>query len=352
MKLSKQERIAAIVVIVLVILVAGSFIFIKPNIETILATKESLEAKKQEYEDDVDRAKTKDALKSQILSAYDDGKNLADMFFPELKTYEVDNEFRAFLAQVANKENVYVDSFTVSEPGTAGLSTSVYTPPTTQYALKEYVNQGTDVTLESLLGNGNLLRQRLIQAYLGEAQTIGASTVSFTLYAATPEDLLKFADEVNNYEIPVNGKKVRKAIELNGISFSDVRTDEILKRYGEAQGADAIQAGMDTFDAFLAGNARIERTAEAEPAAPAATPAAPAATPAAPAPAPAAPTTTPEPTTATPSTDPGESPEVEWSDDEEIMDYYLYKVDCTITFYSIERMSDPTPILTEQDKAV
>lgn len=327
MKLSKQERIAAIVVVMLIILVAGVFIFIKPNIETILSTKESLEAKKQEYEDDVARVETKDTLKDQILSAYDDGKNLADMFFPELKTYEVDNEFRAFLAQVENRENIHVDSFTVSDPGTAGLSTSVYTPPSTQYALKNYVNQGADI-----FSDANILRQRLIQLSLGEAQTIGASTVSFTLYAASIQDLLKFADEVNNYQMTVNGKKVRKAIELNGVTFTDARTGDMLNKHGDIVGGEAGTAGMDTFKDFLAGNARIQRTADAEPAAPD-----------------AAPTDPTAPSTGTPS---GEELGIEWSDDEEIMDYYLYKLNCTITFYSIERMSDPTPTLAEQDKSV
>lgn len=352
MKLSKQERIAAIVVIVLVIIVAGVFVFIKPNIETILSTKESLAAKQKEYEDDVARAATKDPLKTQILSAYNDGKNLADMFFPELKTYEVDNEFRAFLEQVSNRENIYVDSFTVSEPGTAGLSTSVYTPPSTSYALKNYVNQGSEAE-----ANNNLIRQRMIQTSLGEAQTIGASTVNFTLYAASMEDLLTFADAVNNYEMTVNGKKVRKAIELNGVSFSDARTQYLLEKRGEDQGSEAMTAGTKTFDDFLNGNARITREAEAEPApaptaAPAATPAAnPTPTPAAnPAPTPAA---NPAPTTPAATEDePGEPLDAEMTDGEEQMEYYLYQLDCTITFYSIERMSDPSATLAEQDKSV
>lgn len=323
MKLSKQERIAAIVVIVLVILVAGTFIFIKPNIETILATKESLDAKKQEYDDDVARANTKDALKSQILDAYNDGKNLADMFYPELKAYEVDNEFRAFYEKLSNRENLHIDSITVSDPGTAGLSSSVFTPVDTQYALKNYVAQGDEAAAD-----GNLIRQRMIQIGLGEPQTIGASTVSFTLYAASIEDLLTFADQVNNYEMEVNGKKVRKAIELNGVAFSDSRVKYLLEKRGTEAEQDAVEAGNKAFSDFLAGNARIKRAANAEPAAPADAPA------------------------ATPSGSADNEYGVEMSDDEELPEFYLHKLNCTITFYSIERMSDPTPILAEQDKAV
>lgn len=356
MKLSKQERIAAIVVIVLVILVAGTFIFIKPNIETINSTKVTLDAKIKEYEDDVARAGTKDGLKTEILEAYNDGKNLADMFFPELKSYEVDKEFRAFLEQVSNRDNLYVDSLTVSEPGTAGIGTSVYTPPSTQYALKNYASQGSTAASE----NGNLLRQRMIQASLGEAQTIGASTVSFTLYAASMEDLLTFADEVNNYQMSVNGKDIRKAVELSGVSFTDARTQYLLDKRGSEALLDANEAGANAYQDVLANPDRnVSRSALAE--APAATTADPAATPAQTAtPAPAAtptPAATPAPT-ATPTTpdntgdNPGEDLDAEMTDSEEQMAYYFYSLNCTITFYSVDRMQDPSATLAEQDKGV
>lgn len=321
MKLSKQERIAAIVVIILVILVAGVFIFIKPNIETIIATKETLAAKKQEYEDDEAKVKTKAQLRENILSAYNDGKDLADMFFPELKSYEVDNEFRAFLNQCKNKSNLLVEELTVSSPGTSGLSTSVYTPTATQYALKSYANQGsTDGVVTK-----NLLRQRLIQAALGEPQTIGATTVSFKLTATTIDDILTFADEVNNYEMVKNGKKVRMAIALGGVGFKDLRTAFVLEKRGTEATADANEAGGKLFAEYLSNLHSVSRTAHAEAPADGENPEEPIA----------------------PNIDSGEL-----SNDEEKLDFYLYKIDCTITFYSIERMQDPTDILNEQDKNV
>lgn len=320
MKLSKQERIAAIVVVVLIILVAGVFIFIKPNIETIIATKESLAAKKQEFENDEARAATKDTLKTQILGAYNDGKDLADMFFPELKSYEADNEFRAFLDQCANRSNLHVESLQISDPGTAGLSASTFTPPSTQYALKNYVNQGVTEAEAS----GNLLRQRMIYASLGEPQTIGATTVSFKLYALSIDDVLKFADEVNNYEMTQNGKKVRKAISLSGVGFTDKRTKYLLEKRGMESVDKATEAGAKKFLEYLANANRVTRSALAENPADPADPATPSA--------------------------PDDNVGVDISNDEETLDFYLYTLDCTITFYSIERMQDPTATLTEQDK--
>ena len=344
MKLSKQERIAAIVVIILVILVAGVFLFIKPNIETIMATKASLEAKRTEYEDDVAKVETKEQLKTQILSAYDKGKDLADMFFPELTSYEVDNEFRAFLDQCANRNNILVEEISVSNPGTAGLSTSVYSPSSTSYALKDYVNQGAEAAEDS-----NLLRQRMIATNLGDAQTIGASTVSFTVYALTIDDILTFADQVNNYKITENGKTVRKAIELNGVGFDDLRTKDILEERGN-EAITALREDSDSrFSQYLAQLDTTTRSARAE--APAATPA-----PTTPAPATPAPTTPADNNTAAPedgndntSSTPGNIGEI--SVDEERREYFLYSLDCTITFYSIERMQDPSAVLAEQDQA-
>ena len=325
MRLSKQERIAAIVVIVLVVLVAGVFLFIKPNIETIIATKATLEAKEKEYNDDVAKAATKGQLRTDILASYDKGKNLADMFFPELSAYEADNEFRAFLETC--EANVLVEDLSVSAPKTIGLSTSVFIPSEVQYALKEYVNQGGS---DPLTTDPRLVRQALIQVALGEAQTIGATTVSFTLWASTPEDILKFADEVNRYQKSENGKTIRKSIELAGINFTNIKLvddytalAESILNEAEAAAADIFkqETGFDVrgFTSKANNNTTVTQTpaegAEGEEGG----------------------------ATATVVTNPSQT--------DDVIEHYMYGVPCTVTFYSIVRMQDPTPTLDEQDAA-
>ena len=194
--------------------------FIKPNIETISSTKATLKAKEKEYNEDVAKVARKEELRKQILDAYDEGKNMADMFFPELASYEADNEFRAFLSQC--KSNVLVEDFEVSAPTTAGLSTNIFIPEEVQYDLKNYVNQGTNVDITKI--DPNLIRQTTIQLTLGAPQTIGATTVTFTVKATSYEELLKFADEVNNYQKDENGNKIRKAIEISEVRFNDLLT--------------------------------------------------------------------------------------------------------------------------------
>lgn len=323
MKLSKQERIAAIVVIVAIIIVAGVFLFIKPNIETINTTQATLDATKKEYETDVATAERKDPLKEQILAAYDTGKNLADMFFPELKSYEVDNEVRMFLEQC--EAEIVVESLTVTEPGTAGLSSSMFIPPQVEYALKDYVNQGHNTDI--LTTNPGLIRQALIQAALGDPQTIGASTATFSVKAKTQEAMLAFADEVNNYEKEENGKSIRKAVEINSISFTDDATTALYNERAAGEGSTTPRATP---------------RAAAEPNGAA----------------PAAPTepTTPAPTNSSNppennnTSNPGPTgPGTETTPANE--DQKFFEMTCTMTFYSIERMQDPVARLMEQDEA-
>ena len=318
MKLSKQERIAAIVVLVLVILVAGVFLFIKPNIETINSTKETLRNKEKEYNDAVAKVGTKDQLKTQILESYDRGKNLADMFFPELAAYEADNEFRAFLETC--EANVLIEDLSVNAPSTESLSTNVFVPAQVQYALKDYVNQGGS----NEITDPGLVRQEMIRSALGDPQTIGATTVGFTVKAVDTNELLKFADEVNRYQKSENGKNIRKAIELSGVEISDPLAAEAFEALATSITNEAEAAAVKAFKEKT--GLSVEGYIEAAPTTPAQTP-----------------TEDEDGNIVLPTETTGGSVSIS---------NYLYEMTCTIKFYSIERMQDPTPTLEEQDKAV
>lgn len=296
MKLSKQERIAVIVIAILVILVVGVFVFIKPNIETINATKATLETKNKELSDAKTKAATKDGLREQILAAYDKGKNTADMFYPEMKSYEVDNEVRAFLEQCETE--VLVESLTVSQPQTASLSTSVFVPSSVSYALKDYVNQGVTTDITKI--DPNIIRQVAIRAALGDAQTIGASTATFTIKAETKEALLSFADEVNDYVKDQNGKETRMAVSINNIAFED---KELIEEYRErAEGNEN-------------NNTNTPSAREAAPPA---------------------------------NNDNNDNNDNDNNNDDENAEEF-FELSVTLTFYSIERMQDPTATLDAQD---
>ena len=348
MKLSKQERIAAIVVVVLIILVAGVFLFIKPNIETIISTKETLTAKQKEYNDDVAKADQMDPLKDEIVKAYNEGKDTAAGFYNELPAYEADKKFREFLDNCG--VNVLVEDLTVNEPTTTGLSSYVFTPTDVTYPLKDYVNQGTDAELDP-----RLVRQAVLMLVLGEAQTIGATTLEFDVQATSLGDLLAFADAVNNYVVTENGKSVRKNIEIDSFQYTDQMVIDGYDAMVEGLLAEAEDSAAEKFKEEtgfdVSGYSASDRPTTTTPSTPT-TPTTPAEgtgeeggegaeggeggegaeTP--------APTTPAEPPS---SVDTSGGVPLEW---------YYHRMHVTLTFYSVESMQDPAPTLQAQDDRV
>lgn len=303
MKLSKQERIATIIVLILVILGVGIFVFIKPAIDGLSSTQKNLDNKQAEYNADVEKASRKTTLRTQIEDAYAEGEHLADMFFPELASYEADEAMRKFLAQC--KANIVVEQLSVEEPTTASLSPYFGVSKDVAYELKTYATRGAEADEAE---EKRLSRLAELQAALGSAQTIGASTVSFSVTAIDREELLKFADEVNNYIIKENGKDTRKAIILNGMAF---KCPEIEKEY-------TSKVNEINKEAERVGKAALEKE------------------------------TGKNPTEITPEVNPSDS-EPELKEGDVNVSECLYKVDTSITFYSIERMQNPKSQLDKQD---
>lgn len=312
MKLSKQERIGALVILAIVILALGAFLLIKPKFESAASTKETLAAKLVELKDAQDKAARKGPLRDQILEAYKEGEHLADMFFPELKDYEADNALREFLLGCTS--NVVVEEVEVGEPETGTLSASFYAPATVEYALKTYATQGVEATEEEAALQA---RQAAIMSALSNSQEIGASTVSFTVRGLTNEDLIAFCDEVNTYTKKENDTDTRKAIMLNGMSIEYDRGPmerNVTEFYSELA-SDTVAdiqsgAGYDAI-ASISGLSGLER---------------------------------PE----APVTGEGGDTTTGYAERASAEDYY-YEMDAELVFYSIERMQDPTAQLDAQD---
>ncbi|MCM1167066.1 MAG: hypothetical protein NC299_12310 [Lachnospiraceae bacterium] len=310
MKLSKQERIGALIIVVILILALGGFLLVKPKIETIGTTRASLASKQQEYDADVEKQNRKAPLREQIEKAYEDGEHMADMFFSELSAYEADMAFRAFLEQCG--ANVVIEELTVSEPTTATLGTNFYTRPDVQYDLKTYATQGADIDEDYA---AILQRQANLAAALGDAQTIGASTVSFTVKAVDQDELIKFADAVNSYKLEENGALVRKAVGINGLAFTYPDVISKYEKLVEEINEEAEEAGKAALERETGLPTEIERDngTAANP--------------------------------ADPTNPAGAEEEQEIA---EITDY-LYSYSDTFTFYCIERMQDPKSQLDAQD---
>lgn len=315
MKLSKQERIGALVIVVILILGLGGWLLVKPKIETINATRASLASKQQEYDADVEKQARKAPLRQQIEEAYEQGEHMADMFFPELSAYESDMAFREFLSQCTAK--VVVESLEVGEPTTATLGTYFYISPEVEYDLKTYATQGAEIGEEEA---ETLLRQSKIANALGEAQTIGASTVNFTVSAIDQDELVKFADEVNSYMMNENGTPTRKAVGINGLSLTYPLVTKKYDKMIETLNKDMEEEGKKVLSAATGLPIEGEKTDGTNGSA-----------------------TNPGGTT-----NPANPTEEEDKETAAITDY-LYSYSDTFTFYCIERMQDPKSQLDAQD---
>jgi len=97
MRLSKQERMAVLVIAVIIILGLGIFLFIVPSFKSIGTSNASLTSKKQELADAQAKAATAMDLGTQVNEAYKQGDKVADMFFEEMKAYEADDQIRDFI---------------------------------------------------------------------------------------------------------------------------------------------------------------------------------------------------------------------------------------------------------------
>lgn len=299
MKLSKQERIGILVIAIVLIIGLGIWLFVVPRFDNISASSLQRDNKVKELNGLLDKQSTKDDLKIQVMKAYEEGEDLADMFFEELSPYMADHEFRAFLEQC--EANVLVESLSVSAPTTYTLAPTYFTEDEVDYALKTYVTQGLEPTEDEVAAANRL---SLLQSTLGSSQTVGSTTINFTVYAVDQDELFKFCDEVNAYIKDENGAPTRKAIMLSGFAVEYPLIETEYEKQMDEQREEIEKAGVeelyDNFNLPVPDDYKKEREEKEEKA------------------------------------------QLEVSD-------YLYSTDLSITFFSVERMLDPTDQLKAQD---
>ena len=319
MKLSKQERIGLMIIIAVVILALGAFLMVKPKIEEMNRNKETMETKQKDYDEKKAKADTKDDLRKQIEAAYEKGEDTADMFFSEMDGYEVDDMFREFLEnreytkpdneKPEEQSKILVEELQISALDTETLSPSFLEIRPISYPLKQFATQG-GVTL-SKEEQAEQLRKAALQAALGGDQTIGATTISFTAKSLSNDELIKFADEINNFVREENGNVVRKAMKTQNIElkYNDITRmyDEMIEDILEEAEAEGKAAFNRDFPGAIKDGVAGSNVL-------------------------------------TPNPDAADKNNV--SDD---VSDYLCSWENTLTLYSVERMQNPKPILDEQD---
>ncbi|MDR0223377.1 MAG: hypothetical protein LBI38_07605 [Oscillospiraceae bacterium] len=163
MVLSKNEQIALYVVIVIVILATGVFIFLLPEYKKINVNKSALETKKvelSELEAELNDA-AENALNDSILEAYKVGRVTAESFYEEMNEYEADRELRRILNEGVkdpfDSKALELDTNNMKITGlsTEPLSSSLFYPPDVAYPIKDKSKVDTSIydTGENAEGN-------------------------------------------------------------------------------------------------------------------------------------------------------------------------------------------------------
>ncbi|MBP1542545.1 MAG: hypothetical protein J6A16_00500 [Oscillospiraceae bacterium] len=312
MKLSKQERIGVLIIAVIIILGLGIFFFIVPKFNEMSDAQKKLDSKNKEYQQVIAKADTKDSLKDDIITAYKEGQDLADMFFEELTTYQADQELRAFLDQCKEKEiNVVVESLDVTPPAVSTLSLSFFEEPEITYNLKTYATQGQTASDDELEAAARRLQ---MMTALSATQDVASISVSFKAIAENPDEMMKFVDAINEYTKSEDGKQVRKAMMLNELRLNYPEVEEKYNEMLTELQEEISKRSDEELKKQWGDDAAVDDEEEDEI-----------------------------------PLNPNE--EEEEKEGTKSVSDSIYSIDATITFYSVERMQDPTDLLDAQDAA-
>ncbi len=147
MKLSYRDKVIFICAIVIVVLVAGFFVFIKPKYQEMNSAKRKLESKEAEKVEVQEKIDTLTPLVEQLKATAEEVKELQDRFIPEQDPYL--NE--QFIREILDQNNVEVKS--------------MVTTYTSAEDLEDYVVYPTNVVAYDLLVQGDLYNELPEEVY-------------------------------------------------------------------------------------------------------------------------------------------------------------------------------------------
>lgn len=148
MKLSYRDKIILTVAVIVITLVLGIFLIIKPAITTFNANQATLTAKQQEMADIDAKIAAAQNIDQKITDAYKEGVKLADFFLPQMNTYETDQ----FLLPYVSANNITINSLSLSEPEAVPMENYMYELKKPQYPLLEASDLNGELDYNTIVG--------------------------------------------------------------------------------------------------------------------------------------------------------------------------------------------------------
>lgn len=179
MKLSYRDKVIFIAVVVVVILVGGFFIAVKPKISESQDIKNTLTSKEEEKQAADDKIATLEPLKSQLDDSIKEVDEKQEAFLDEQQDFEADKYIQELLAPT----EIQFRSFSESRESTGTLSEYYYTRESIVYDIK----MNADIS-------GDSLPQEVYDAYYetGVAQsadvTVAVNTVTLEFGVPLADD--------------------------------------------------------------------------------------------------------------------------------------------------------------------
>lgn len=146
MKLTYRDKVIFLTVVAIIVLVLGFVIFIKPKYTESTQTNQLLietREKKQQVEDKIN---TLEDREKQLMDLVDEVREYEDLYFPEQKTYEVDQ----FIFPLADEAGFVLKGMELAQPTAEEFRKYSYAKNIVAYPLLEYSDINNELPQEVL----------------------------------------------------------------------------------------------------------------------------------------------------------------------------------------------------------
>lgn len=219
MKMSYRDRMIALIVIVVALVLAGVFAIVKPlttKISTNKASLASVTAEKEEIENTISKI---DGLGDTIKSEYNESKAFAENFTDSRETYQADQ----FIQEYFNNNSVEVLSVTANEATNETIDFYSYTPNVVTYPLLEAADINGTIAEET----AEKLKTSTVLASL-ESQEVEVYSLDIQFYTKK-DDILALIDDLKNLDENI----LITNLEIEDYTFAEDEKDNSLKGYSE-----------------------------------------------------------------------------------------------------------------------
>lgn len=196
MKLGYRDRIILLVVLVVVILAIGIFVFIKPQWKKLTENQKKLETAKTEWSETLQSFERINTMRETITKRRGEAYDISQVFTDEMDATQLDQFIQENFINIDKfKEDKVelVNNIAVGDEASTSLGYYYYTPSVVTYPLYEYADFDGSLAKATAekLNESTVLGGR-------DAQNVGVGNATLTL-KITREDTMALIDSVRAY---------------------------------------------------------------------------------------------------------------------------------------------------------